>query len=586
MVPCPAGATTSRGRPARPQAAPFRRPGPSGPGPDDRPAYSRPRCVREGGLLPCADPRPGRRSGVCTMAQPRNDHPEKDARALAEDVLRDPEIQRLLAEPEHRGLELPHSRQVYTNRSLKMEEISLVGFDMDYTLAVYSMRQIEELAFHMTLERMVSRKGYPAWLTGLKYDHEFVIRGLVVDKQYGNIFKMDRHNHVGRCYHGRRELKLDERRALYQKNEKIRLSLPRFAWIDTLFSLPEACLYAEIIEALEARKEPVDYAQLYDDTRDSIDEVHRDGSLKSEVRKDLARYIQRDPELPAALHKLRSGGKRLFILTNSLWDYTEAVMSFILDGRLAEYPSWRNYFDYVIVGAQKPAFFAEQRPFSELDLEGKILRPTVDALERGKVYEGGNLFEFERLSGHAGENVLYVGGHIHGDIIRNRKASQWRTCFVVQELEREIEYIEEHAAEVQRLAELDELRTQLDDLINHHKVFLNQLDRKLERGGPIPADLEQKRQREKRDLELLRRAVKGTLAEGSEVEQRFERGANAYWWLVFKEGNQNSRFGEQVQDYADLYTSRVSNFLYYSPMQVFRSPRATMPHERLLVRRG
>ncbi len=520
------------------------------------------------------------------MALPRKDLTEKDARALTDNVLRDPEIQRLLAEPEHQGLELPHSRQVYTNRSLNLEEISIVGFDMDYTLAVYSMRQIEELAFHMTLERMVAKKGYPAHLTGLKYDHEFVIRGLVVDKDFGNIFKMDRHNHVGRCYHGRRELKLDERRALYQKNEKIRLSLPRFAWIDTLFSLPEACLYAEIIEALEARKEPVDYHQLYDDTRESIDEVHRDGSLKSEVRKDLARYIHRDPELPAALHKLRSGGKKLFILTNSLWDYTQDVMSFVLDGRLAEYPSWRNYFDYVIVGAQKPAFFAEQRPFSELDAEGKIARPTVDALERGKVYEGGNLFEFERLSGHAGENVLYVGDHIYGDIIRNRKASQWRTCFVVQELEREIEYIEEHAAEVQRLGELDELRTQLDDLINHHKVFLNQLDRKLDRGGPIPADLEQRRQREKRDLELLRRAFKATLAEESEVERRFERGANAYWGLVFKEGNENSRFGEQVQDYADLYTSRVSNFLYYSPMQVFRSPRATMPHERITVRRG
>src|SRR6266849_281226 len=350
-------------------------------------------CVQGADLLPCARPRTRRRSISRTMALPRKDLAERDARALAEDVLRDPEIQRLLAEPEHQGLELPHSRQVYTNRSLKMEEISLVGFDMDYTLAVYSMRQIEELAFHMTLERMVAKKGYPAYLTGLKYDHEFVIRGLVVDKQYGNIFKMDRHNHVGRCYHGRRELKLDERRGLYQKNEKIRLSLPRFAWIDTLFSLPEACLYAEIIEALEARKEPVDYHQLYDDTRDSIDEVHRDGSLKSEVRKDLARYIQRDPELPAALHKLRSGGKRLFILTNSLWDYTEAVMSFVLDGRLAEYPSWRNYFDYVIVGAQKPAFFAEQRPFTELDLEGKILRPGVEALERGKVYEGGNRSE-------------------------------------------------------------------------------------------------------------------------------------------------------------------------------------------------
>ena len=501
-------------------------------------------------------------------------------------VLRDPEVDRLLNQPDHQGLELPHSRQVYTNRSMNLEDTHLVGFDMDYTLAVYSMRQIEELAFRMTLERLVATKGYPADLVCLRYDHEFVIRGLVVDKAFGNIFKMDRHNHVGRCYHGRRELKLDERRALYQTNEKIRLSLPRFAWIDTLFSLPEACLYAEIIEALEARGIDIDYHKLYDDTRDTIDEVHRDGSLKTELKKDLGKYIEPDPELASALHKLRSGGKRLFVLTNSLWDYTDPVMSYLLDGRLPEYPSWRNYFDYVIVGAQKPAFFAEQHPFVELSPEGTILRPTVEALERGKVYEGGNLFEFERLSGHAGESVLYVGDHIYGDIIRNRKASQWRTCFVVQELEREIEYIEQHAAEVQRLAELDELRTRLDDLINHHKLILNQLDRKLERAGPVPADLEQRRQREKRDLELLRRAFKATLAESGEVEQRFERRANAYWGLVFKEGNENSRFGEQVQDYADLYTSRVSNFLYYSPMQVFRSPRATMPHERVSVRRG
>jgi 5'-nucleotidase len=28
-----------------------------------------------------------------------------------------------------------------------------------------------------------------------------------------------------------------------------------------------------------------------------------------------------------------------------------------------------------------------------------------------------------------------------------------------------------------------------------------------------------------------------------------------------------------------LYTSRVSNLLYYSPLQYFRSPRDLMPHE-------
>jgi HAD superfamily 5'-nucleotidase-like hydrolase len=503
-----------------------------------------------------------------------------------QDVLRDPELQRLLTHPEHQGLELAHSRQIYTNRSLKMEEISLCGFDMDYTLAVYSMRQIEELAFHMTLERMVRKRGYPAYLEGLKYDHEFVIRGLVVDKDFGNIFKMDRHNHVGRCYHGRRALILDERRALYQTNEKIRLSLPRFAWIDTLFSLPEACLYAEIIEAEEAHGENVDYHKLYDDVRESIDEVHRDGSLKTELRKDLARFINPDAELAQALHKLRSGGKKLFVLTNSLLDYTDAVMSFVLDGRLPEYPTWRNYFDYVVVGAQKPAFFAEHRPFVELNPNGTVARAQAETLDRGKLYEGGNLFDFERLTGFAGERVLYVGDHIYGDIIRNRKASQWRTCFIVQELEREIEYIDQNAQDVQRLNELDALRARLDDMINNHKLLLNALDRRLERGSPLPADLDGKRQREKQDLEKLRRAFKATLSEGVDVESRFEMGANKYWGLVFKEGNENSRFGEQVEDYADIYTSRVSNFLYYSPMQFFRSPRAAMPHERNSLRRG
>ena len=36
---------------------------------------------------------------------------------------------------------------------------------------------------------------------------------------------------------------------------------------------------------------------------------------------------------------------------------------------------------------------------------------------------------------------------------------------------------------------------------------------------------------------------------------------------------------QQVEDYACVYTSRVSNFLAYSPLRHFRTPRAQMPHE-------
>ena len=83
----------------------------------------------------------------------------KSPLAAVQDVLRDPEIRRLLEHPEHQGLELAPSRQIYTNRALSMDQIAVVGFDMDYTLAVYSMRQIEELAFHMTLDRLVATGG-------------------------------------------------------------------------------------------------------------------------------------------------------------------------------------------------------------------------------------------------------------------------------------------------------------------------------------------------------------------------------------------------------------------------------------------
>ena len=57
-------------------------------------------------------------------------------------------------------------------------------------------------------------------------------------------------------------------------------------------------------------------------------------------------------------------------MTNSLWPYTDAVMRFLFNDVLPEYPSWELYFDVIITGAQKPAFFKEQKPFLRLDPGG------------------------------------------------------------------------------------------------------------------------------------------------------------------------------------------------------------------------
>jgi HAD superfamily 5'-nucleotidase-like hydrolase len=498
----------------------------------------------------------------------------------------DPEILSMLEGGDHANhREVPRSRQIFVNRNLRLDRIDLVGFDMDYTLATYHLRRLETLAFEMTLARMISALGYPAELGTMRYDPAFVIRGLVVDKQQGNIFKMDRHNHVGRCYHGRRPLAFDEMKRLY-RDEKIHLSLPRFAWIDTLFALPEACLFAEVIELEEGRGRAVDYVKLYDDIRESIDTVHRDGSLKTEVKKDLARYLLRDPDLGPALHKLRSGGKKLFLLTNSLWDYTDAVMRHVLDGVLPEYPSWRHYFDVVVTGAAKPTFFSERRPLFVLDAEGNRAGEAT-ALERGRVYEGGDLVSFERLVGISGERVLYVGDHIYGDILRSKKSSLWRTCMVVEEIEREIAWLEERQDALGELAGLEELRVRIEDEMTFHRSTLNGVERRLRDDELDAADrarLEAERRRDKHELEQLRRAHRDANVRIDALQRQLEEGHNPYWGLTFKEGNENSRFGEQIEDYACIYTSRPSNFVFYSPMAYFRSPRAAMPHERAMIR--
>ena len=71
--------------------------------------------------------------------------------------------------------------------------------------------------------------------------------GLVVDKEHGNIFKMDAHRQVGRCYHGYTQLSQADRIELYG-SRPISLGTDRYHWVDTLFSLPEATLLAGIID--------------------------------------------------------------------------------------------------------------------------------------------------------------------------------------------------------------------------------------------------------------------------------------------------------------------------------------------------
>jgi HAD superfamily 5'-nucleotidase-like hydrolase len=495
------------------------------------------------------------------------------------------ELLEALGQAVPRALDIERSRRIFVNRNLRMDEIDLIGFDMDYTLALYNQRNLEELSIQCTLKKMVEKRGYPTEIESLTYDRSFAVRGIVIDRRYGNIFKMDRYGHVGRCYHGKRELDKDERHALYRQ-ERIRLSHSRYAWIDTLFALPEAVMYATIIDYLESQKKKVRFSKLWQDIRECIDEAHRDETMKSIIKANLGEYIARDADLAATLHKFRSSGKRLFLLTNSAWDYTDAVMCFLLDGMLPAYPSWKSYFDIIVVSGAKPAFFTEKRPFYELDSQGQKKGELADGAPflRGRIYQGGNIHQFESHAAGGGDRVLYIGDHIYGDMLRAKKSSVWRTAMILQELEDELKQIDAHKDRLARVDHLERQCARLDSEVTFQQLMLKSLQRLGEATDGLPRHdsgpmVEQAKHEAKRRLDELRAAMKSAGDELGTLEKELDRAFNPYWGAIFREGTENSRFGEQVEDYACVYTSRVSNFLAYSPLRYFRSPRDHMPHE-------
>jgi len=474
-----------------------------------------------------------------------------------------------------RGHSIARPNRVYCNRNLKMSGISWVGFDMDYTLAVYDQLAMDELSIRATLAKLILR-GYPKFIETLQVSTEFPVRGLLIDKRFGHVLKMDRYKHVHKGYHGLRELTKNELHTLYHA-KKIRPATPRFHWIDTLYALSEVATYAALVDALEKKNYAVDYARLFTDIREGIDEAHRDGTILDEVLSNLPHFVHRDPNLALTLHKLRSAGKRLFLLTNSRWAYTEKMMTYLLGNALTEYPTWRNYFDIVIVAAQKPLFFTERHPLMERD--GEVLKPATWPLERGRIYEGGNLRELERALGVTGDAVLYVGDHIYGDILRSKKDSAWRTAMIMQELETEIAAYVSCKEDFRLLESLEDQREHLEDDLRYYQACIKELTRLIDHGHGSPPEIEVDRVRYKRAVEGIRGKLRQIEIEVTAIERRINLRFHPYWGSLLKEGNEQSSFGKQVDDYACVYTSRVSNFLSYSPQQSFRSPRDVMAHE-------
>jgi 5'-nucleotidase len=160
-------------------------------------------------------------------------------------------------------------------------------------------------------------------------------RGLIIDTERGNFLKIDRHKYVRVAYHGMQLIDSTTRKVLYSKNfNKVEsFSEKSYVNMDTLFQFVDAQLFALLVDMKDnGEYEFLDYrtyGEIYRHIRESVDICHRDGVIKDEVAREPEKYLVLDNGMIPMLRRYKEQGTKLFLLTNSYWEYTSTAMNFL-----------------------------------------------------------------------------------------------------------------------------------------------------------------------------------------------------------------------------------------------------------------
>lgn len=453
--------------------------------------------------------------------------------------------------------------KVYVNRTLNMKRIRYFGFDMDHTLIRYNSENFEALAHRIMLEKLVSDKNYPESILKLAFSYDRAIRGLVIDEVRGNLLKLSRHAAIRVSYHGLNPIDFKAQSQLY-KSTYIDLRDPNYETIDTSFSIAYAGLFMQLVELKETTEKDrlPDFHTIAEDVTYVLDRGHRDGSIKNVVRENLANFIIKDPDVVRGLERFKKHDKKLFVVTNSDYTYTKLLLDYAINPFLKDYKSWTELFDFVITSAAKPRFFIDDNRFLKIDPKTGLMSNMDQKLSPG-IYQGGGARKFTADLEVDPDEILYIGDHIYGDIVRLKKDCAWRTALVVEELEQEIDKEKQAAPIVHQINTLMDqklpLESKVDELISERIEFNK--------------DHESEIENLLKDISEIDKKISPLIRSQQKI-------FNPYWGEVMRVGIEESYFAYQVDRFACVYMSRLADLLAVSPRTYFRSHKRPLPHER------
>ena len=461
-----------------------------------------------------------------------------------------------------KGIVMRQSK-VFVNRTLNLKRIKYIGLDMDHTLIRYNTENFERLSHTKIMEKLVSRKNYPESIKKLQFDFQFALRGLVVDRKKGNLLKLNRYTAIRNSFHGVKPLDFKTHQKVY-KSTYIDLSKNDYLAIDTSFSYSLAHAYSQLVELKDSDvnfKLP-DYTQMADDVLDALDEAHRDGSLKEEVRRNLADYIIKDESVVRGLEKFKKHGKKIFVLTNSDFYYSKLLLDYAINPFLKDHKSWVDLFEIVITFAQKPKFFYDDLKFLKVNPEDGTMTNMDEKLTPG-VYQSGGARKFTADLGLDGDDILYIGDHIYGDILRLKKDCNWRTAMIIEELEHELAN--------NKIAEpiMDEIESLMHKKEPLEDELTELMTKKIEKESPVD---EKRKDQLQDDITAIDTAI-------SQLIKKQQALYNPNWGQLMRAGNEESYFAYQMERYACVYMSKIGDLFELSPRTYFRAPRRPLSHE-------
>lgn len=451
---------------------------------------------------------------------------------------------------------------VFVNRTLNLKKITHIGFDMDHTLIRYNSRRFEELAHNIMIEKLIRDRGYPSSIKNLEFNFDRAIRGLVIDMHRGNILKLSRHAAIRVSYHGLTPITYSQQRKLY-KSSYIDLGDPGFDIVNTTFSIAICGLFAQLVDLKDnsETKTLPDYSTIASDLSFCLDKAHRDGSLKNVVAANLENYIYKDEEVVKGLERYLLHGKKLFVVTNSDFHYTKLLLDFAINPFLKN-KTWGDLFEIVITVADKPRFFYDNLKFLKINPSDGTMTNLDQKLGPG-IYQGGCASIFTSDLNLSADEILYIGDHIYGDIVRLKKDCAWRTALVVEELNDEIKKL--HQAE----------------------PFIKQINEQMEKKIPLEIEVDQLISAKIENSHAANEArISQLLGEIAEIDKKVSlliknqhELFNPSWGEVMRVGIEESFFAYQMERYACIYMAKIQCLLDMSPRTYFRSSKRSMPHE-------